>query len=84
MLLPWYGRLLLLSDQLILTYPKSCHSQQLVEKHGGVDVLVNNAGMGARGGPKDGDPDDWLKVKSSPTHYLSLLLSLTLSVRYLP
>eukprot|EP01051_Picozoa_sp_SAG22_P011070 SAG22_NODE_1039_length_5888_cov_4.141302_5_plen_292_part_00 len=32
---------------------------ELLQKHGGVDVLVNNAGCGHSGSALEGDPDQW-------------------------
>jgi short-subunit dehydrogenase len=32
---------------------------ELLEKHDGVEVLVNNAGCGHSGSALDGDPEQW-------------------------
>ena len=36
--------------------------QQLVDVLGGLDVLVNNAGIGAQGGIEDNDDNEWHRV----------------------
>jgi len=46
---------------------------------GGVDVLVNNAGMGGQGDALDGDPDVWTKVMA-----LNVLAPLRLTRRLAP
>ena len=37
-------------------------AQEVTEKHGGVDCLVNNAGVYVKGNATEGDPDEWAKM----------------------
>ncbi|GMH36795.1 hypothetical protein BSKO_04668 [Bryopsis sp. KO-2023] len=53
----------------------------VLKSHGGVDVLVNNAGGFGSGGntPKDGDPDDWDEMMK-----VNLLAPMRLTRRFSP
>jgi ABC-2 type transport system permease protein len=51
-----------------------------VERLGGLDVLCNNAGIGAQGDVTANDDDEWLKLRTTRTPWLLLAASLVVIV----